>query len=74
MQRVIEWSRKTDERFCFVVVGETGAGKSTLLNSLANKDIAETGGCADSVTEEVQIYDEEIEVPQQDGTNLKLKV
>ena len=36
LQRVIERSRKTDERFCFVVVGETRTGKSTLLNSLAN--------------------------------------
>ena len=69
-----QWSLKTDEHFCFVVLGETGAGKSTLLNSLANQNIAETGSDADSVTEEVGIYDREIEVPQPGGTNSKLKV
>ena len=69
-----EWSRKTDEPFCFVVAGETGAGKSTLLNSLANKDIAETSSEADSMTEKVTIYDKEIELPQSDGTNSKSRV
>ena len=71
---VEKWSSKTDERFCFVVLGETGAGKSTLLNSLANQNIAKTGNDAESVTNEVGIYDREIEVPQRGGTNLKLKV
>ena len=73
-QDVIEWSKRTDEHFCFVVFGETGAGKSTLLNSLANKEIAKTSSGADSDTEKVTIYDKEIEVPQPDGTNSKLNV
>ena len=66
----IQWSKNTDERFCFVVLGEIGAGKSTLLNNL----IARVGSDPNSVTDEVEVYDTEIKVPQSGGTTLKLKV
>ena len=70
-----KWSSKTNEPFCFVVVGELGAGKSTLVNNIVNEEnIAETGSGARPVTNEVRIYDKEIEVPQSGGANLKLKV
>lgn len=65
-----EKGRFTDDRFCFVVVGEAGAGKSTLINSITNRCITEAVSGAVSVTEEVNVYNEEIEVL---GSKLKVR-
>lgn len=74
MEILTEWNNTSDEPFCFVVAGEIGAGKSTLVNSIANDFIAETRSGAESITDEVEIYDREIAVPQSGRADLKLKV